>query len=202
MVTYILSQVAVFIGMAIDLTGQAMKNKKYILVFLSISCVFYATSYILLGSVLAAVVNGLAILRGIAYLLMDKHKLAYKWYLIPMFLTNAIFAVFAVFFWNNLLDIILVVSVFILTLGLTFKNVNIVRPFLIANNLMWFVFNLIYHSYVGIACNVAGLIISITALIVYNRKGKKIENEVVSEETQMEENINQTSYVPNNEIKE
>lgn len=190
MTIYILSQVACFIGMAIDLTGQAMKNKKYIMVFSVLCCLFYGTSYVLLGSVLAAIANVVCLARSIAYLIMDKYKLHFKWYFIPMVLVNTTFIICAIFLWKNWLDLILVISVFMLTIAFMFKNANIIRGFLIVNNCMWLVFNVMYHSYAGIACNAAGLVITIVALIVYNRKGKKAENEDVKIEAEIqEENI-------------
>ena len=71
---YIASQVIVVLGLIIDLTGKALKNKKHILLFMAIASILFTLSYVLLQSPLPMIANFIAMVRSFWYLFLDEKK--------------------------------------------------------------------------------------------------------------------------------
>ena len=170
---YIISQVFVFIGLVIDLIGRVLNKKKYMLLFFIASFVFYTLSYAFLGSKLATISSVIGIVRGIVYLFMDKKNLAYEWYLIPMIVFNAIFVTCATLMWSGWTDIFLVLSMYLMTIILSFKNMYAIKILLAVNSCFWMFYNFTLHAYVNFACDIAAFVLVIASLIYYDIKRRK-----------------------------
>ena len=187
---YIISQILVTLGMIVDLTGKIFKNKKSILFFIAIASILYTLSYVFLFSPLPAIANGIASVRTFLYLYFDKKNKSKKWYLTAMIILNTIFITFAIIFWKNPLDLVLITSIFILSVGLAFKNTNIVRITLMANSMLWMCYNLSLSAYMNFACDIISFMLTLGALIYYNKITKK-ENKQLEEKTSEEKATNE-----------
>ena len=138
---YIASQVLVFTGIAVELIGRLMKSKRLVLVFLFIACLFYVSSYICLKSPLPAIINGINVLRSFTYAYLNEKNKPFKSYVFPIVLTVVLAVPFVVIFWTGPLDLFMLASVIVLSVGLAIKNMLTVRLCLMANNSMWAVYN-------------------------------------------------------------
>ena len=165
---YIASQIVAFIALILDLISRVLKNKKHILWFMAIACILYTSSYALLQSPLPMIADFIATIKNY----IDKEEKKYSWYLVAIIVINTIFIIIAILLWNNILDIILIVSILVLSVGLSFKNVNIARITLIVHSCLWMIYNLSLCAYVNFVCDLVGFSLALGALIYYNVKNK------------------------------
>lgn len=176
---YIASQVVVIVGLIVELTGRAFKNKKHILLFISLASILYILSYVLLQSPLSVIANTIALIRTLLYMYYDEYKKSYKWYLYTIVVINVVFVISTIIFWNNALDLTLIVSTLILSCGLALKSAHLVRLTLIVNSVIWMVYNLSLQSYMGFVCNAVGFVLTMWAFIYYLKDRKNMNSEVV-----------------------
>ena len=165
---YITSQILVFIGLIIDLVGRCLKNKKQVLFFNIIASLFYVSSYLFLQTWLGAIANGLNLIRNISYVIFDIKQKPYWVYLIVIVTSISIFSVVLSILWTSTLDLFLLISVIITTIGFSFKNVLLTRLTILTNSLLWAVYNFSVKGYVNFACDLIGLSIVIASLTVYH----------------------------------
>lgn len=165
---YITSQILVFIGLVIDLTGRCLKRKKNFLFFNVTAPLFYVSSYIFLNSWLGAMANGLNLIKNCFYIYFDKNSKNYKYYILTMVVIIAVFSVSLFIFWKSVLDLFLLASLIILCVGFAFKKILIARITLILNSLIWLVYNFSLKGYVNMICNLSGIVISLSAIIIYD----------------------------------
>ena len=95
---YIASQVVVIVGLIVELTGRAFKNKKHILLFISLASILYILSYVLLQSPLSVIANTIALIRTLLYMYYDEYKKSYKWYLYTIVVINVVFVISTIVF--------------------------------------------------------------------------------------------------------
>ena len=169
---YILSQISVFIGVILDLIGKGTKNKKYLLLFLTLSNIFYITSYIFLFKPLPIIANSLFLIRGLVYLVLDNKKAPFKYYLFPMILFISAFCIALGFLWSSPMDLFMLASMLIVSIILAFKNMLMIRIFLIINSALWATYNFTIKGYVNSICDVLQIIVLIYAIIKYSKKPK------------------------------
>lgn len=93
-------------------------------------------------------------------------------------------------FWNNALDLILLASISISTIGFSLKNMFHVRISMLINGFLFIVYNFTLQGYVNMFCDLTGIIISITSIIIYdiipyikNKKSIKNSNNKMEEKT-------------------
>ncbi len=165
---YILSQIAVGIGMVIDLVGKLMKSKKLLLIFMAISSIFYSISYILLSSYLPASMQILLLIRAIWYMVLDEKQKPIKNYFLAFSLINTIFVFMVVLFWENSLTVVLIFAMFILTFCLIFKNLIFIKVSLITNSMLWCVYNFTIKGYVNMVCDISSIILLLISLYIYD----------------------------------
>lgn len=183
---YIISQVCTIIALTVSLTGKLMKNKKYILFFITVSSLFYVLSYVFLKSPLSAIINGVALVRGITFLYMDKKNINYIFYLIPIFVMLTSIAIAIGFLWSGYPDILIFIGFVITSFALAIKNTFLIRIGLILNSVMWAINNIVLGAYVNLASDILNIVILTVAIIIYNiilpRKQNKFAENSINEE--------------------
>ena len=173
---YIISQIFAIVAMTIDIIGKIQKNKRLILLFMIIACVFYILSYVFLKNPLAVTANIISLTRYIWYFqLNNKHK-KFKDYIFPIVLINLVFIICFIFLAKSPIDVILIVSMLLLSIGLAFNNLNLIRVLFIFNFSIWGVYNYINLAYANLICDVLNIFLVSIALIHYNTH-KKIKGE-------------------------
>ena len=178
---YIASQILVFIGVVFDFTGRFFKNKKAVISFNVVGMFFYVSSYIFLFSWLGVVANALNFIRNVLYLYFDKEEKSKINYLITFVSVVACFIPALVLFWENALNLFLLFSLIITSVGFAFKNVLIVRITIVINSVFWAIFNFSIGGYVNFACDMLGLSIALFSITIYNiipkiKENKQIKN--------------------------
>lgn len=172
---YITSQILVFVGLLIDLVGRCFKHKNQILFFNVTASLFYVSSYLFLQSWLGAIANGLNLLRNIWYLRLDEKEYKTSYYIFPICIITGLFVVSLGIFWKSALDLILLLSMLLVTIGFSFKKVLVVRLTIVANSIVWAIYNFSIGGYVNFACDMIGLTIALVAIIYYHCIPHKIK---------------------------
>ena len=176
---YITSQVLVFVGLLIDLVGRCFKHKKQILFFNVTASLFYVSSYLFLQSWLGAIANGLNLLRNIWYMRLDEEESKQTSYILPACLITSLFVISLGIFWKNALDLVLLLSMLLVTIGFSFKNVLVVRWTIVVNSIVWGIYNFSIAGYVNFACDMIGLTIALVSIIYYHYMPHKMEQNKV-----------------------
>ena len=179
MTMYILSQVCVFIGFAIDASSYFFKTKKNFLFLCIIYSSFYTLSYVFLNLYLPMIANIIFFVRNLWYKYLNDKNKSFKAYLIPIFVLNAAFITSFVLLYASPLDFFLLASILLLTVVFALKNMLIIRIFAVFNGALWAVYNFIVKGYVNFACNILMMIIILITIFIHHIlpkiKEKKIE---------------------------
>ncbi len=180
---FIISQILAFVGTGIDLTGKVMKNKKGILVCLVTASALFVLSYVFLNSPLPAIINGIALGRNLIYTYLNSKQKPFKSFVIPMIISVALTTLAVGLLWTGPFDIIMIVSILLLSVGLAFKNTLIVRICLMFNSGIWIIYDFALGAFANVACDVTNILINLIATIIYHvilpRKAKRKENDIV-----------------------
>ena len=178
MVFYIISQVLVFLGTALDLIARLLKSKKWILVFMVIASSLYVASYIFISSPLAAIINAINMVRTFYYIYLNEKNKPLKSYVIPIVLTVVASSASVAIFWQNAFDLFMIASLTLLAVGFASKNLLTIRIITIVNASIWVFYNLLLVAYVSVLCNVLNIVLALVAIILYDvlepRKKKKL----------------------------
>lgn len=165
---FILSQVCVFTGTAIDFIARIMKTKKWILIFMIIASFFYVSSYIFLNSPLAAIINAINLVRSLVYLFIDEKNKPFKSYIAPMIITIVATCISVAVFWNNAIDLFMIASLTMLSIVFAFKNLLAIRIVTIANAGIWVAYNILLNSFMGALCSGINILVALIAIILYD----------------------------------
>lgn len=190
---FIISQILAFVGTGIDLTGKVMKNKKGILICLVTGSSLFVLSYIFLKSPLPAIINGIALVRNLIYTYLNSKQKPFKSFVPTLVISVLLTIIAVVIFWNNPYDIIMIVSILLLSIGLAFKNTLYVRISLMCNNSIWIIYDLSLGAYINVACDIINVLVNFTSTMIYHvilpkREKKKLvlnktteTNEIIEE---------------------
>lgn len=190
---FIISQILAFVGTGIDLTGKVMKNKKGILICLVTGSSLFVLSYIFLKSPLPAIINGIALVRNLIYTYLNSKQKPFKSFVPTLVISVLLTIIAVVIFWNNPYDIIMIVSILLLSIGLAFKNTLYVRISLMCNNSIWIIYDLSLGAYINVACDIINVLVNFTSTMIYHvilpkREKKKLAlnkttetNEIIEE---------------------
>ncbi len=165
---YIISQVLVAIGIVFDFIGRTTKTKKSIISFMVIASIFYVLSYFFLLRPLPAIFNALCIVRGVVFLYLDEKQKSLTPYIITSIILLTLTCVSVAVYWNNVLDVFMIVSMLLLLFIFTFKNTLIIRLGLIGNFVLWMTYNFSLSAYVNMASDTLQVIPTIASLIWYD----------------------------------
>lgn len=182
-VEYIISQICVVLAMACFATTFFIKSKKLILILVSVNNLLYAVHYLLLGSYIGAITNGISIIRGI-WFFINEAKGRKKDY-ISLIVMNIIFIACGALTYNRWYDFIPILCCVSYTYLVWQDNLTLYRWCAIPDSLLWICYKIGYWSIIGIIAEAIMLVIKIIAVIKMYIHKKPKEKEVNSEETSL-----------------
>ena len=164
---YILGQVLSIIAMIIMVVSFQMKSNKLLFVLQIISCMGFATSYLLLGYVDACVLNILALLRCVLFLIKRL-----KGNLLVLVLLELSFIVCTFFTYQSVFSIIILIAQMVGTFAMWTGNGKIIRYLnLFITSPGWLINNIYVFSIGGIICESFNIISILVALFRYRKTG-------------------------------
>ncbi len=159
----IIGQILGFCAMGIAFFSFQARRNKYIMLFQGLGTIFWVFHYLLLGSIVGAALNAIAMIRNFTYMFRDKMSPPVL-KSIP-FITAAAFTVVTVVTYESPISIIPYVGSIAATVAFFMKNENMLRSFSLVVSITWLIFNITENSIAG-ALNESLAIVSIVIALV------------------------------------
>lgn len=169
---YVLSQIFVIISNLLCIVSMLNKRKKYIILFLILSTIFFALQYICLKAWTGAVIALIELIFLIGLNLLEKFdKTKYNLYL--SIGTIIITIILSIITWNTWISLIPMLSMIIYLISMMFANVVIVKSGTFIRLILNGIYMLLIKSYLGAGLTIVILIFTIIG-IVNDVKNKKV----------------------------
>lgn len=174
---YILSQVFVVLAMLFMAVTFLIKNKAIILIFSSLSVLCFALEFLFLGSLTGMAVNLVSVFRGIWFYINEKREKERD--LISLIIISILLIVAGCFGAKIWLDYLAIVATILYTYSIWQKKISVYRYLAVIGSVFWIVYNIVYFSILGLACEIVLLIFEIVGIfLLYKKlKGTKVEKE-------------------------
>ena len=164
---YILGQILSIIAMVIMVISFQMKSNKLLFILQIISCIGFATSYLLLGFIDACFLNILALLRCVLFLIKRL-----KGNVIVLILLELSFIVCTIFTYQSVFSIVILIAQMVGTFSMWTGNGKIIRYLnLFITSPGWLINNIYAFSIGGIICESFNIISILVALFRYRKTG-------------------------------
>ncbi len=169
--TGIAGQILGFVAMGIAMMSFQARRSKYIMLCQGIAALFWVTHYFLLGSVVGAALNAVAMLRNFAYMMRDKMpKKAFS--CIPI-ITGIAFVIITAFTYSGPIDILPFMGCILATIAFFMKSEKLLRILSMAVSVFWLIYNLTQGSIAGALNETLAIVSIIIALIRYRKYSAK-----------------------------
>ena len=163
------------ISILINVITMQQKDKKNILIGLTFVNLTAIICYLLLQSYSAVIVDAIAMLQTYIKYKFDQKDKKMPIYLQLIFIGISIIG--GIFTSHNLLDVIPIICLVLYTLSILQSKEKDIRLFTVANILGWMIYDFYAQAYVGILFSLFTLTSTIIAIIRYDiKKERKEEN--------------------------
>ncbi len=162
----IIAQCIGFLGLLTNILSVQFKDRKVLLIFGVITCIFMAIHFAMLGAYTAATLFAVAIFRALLFMKYDDGENRPSWplYLMLVLLVGAGFAT-----WQSWVSLLPITSTIFVTIGLWQIDTQRTRKLLIVGPILWMAHNAIVGSIAGFLNELMSFI-SIAVGLVRHRK--------------------------------
>ncbi len=175
MISIISGNIMMGISILINVITMQQKNKKNILIGLTFVNLTAIICYLLLKSYSAVIVDTIAMVQTYIKYKFDQQDKKMPIYI--QFIFIAISIIGGIFTSHNLLDVIPIICLVLYTLSILQSKEKNIRLFTVANILGWMIYDFYAKAYVGILLSLFTLTSTIIAIIRYDiKKERKEEN--------------------------
>ncbi|MBR9706161.1 YgjV family protein [Candidatus Pacearchaeota archaeon] len=148
--TFILSQVAMFLAMGLDFLSLQFKKRKQIYLTLVFSASLISAHYFLLGKITAGIIVFFSALRFITCMFTTNKK-----YLVIFLVLNTLTLIFT---YTEIYDFLIYIGLFIFIIGNFQKNDKLMRKQMMIGTSLIILYNLVIFSPMGIIAESSFLI--------------------------------------------
>lgn len=197
-VNYILSQVAVAIAVIFMAVSYQAKDKKWVLIFCLLSCVFYMMEYLLIGAYGGLVANMVGFIRTIWLYFDEQYNLKDRF--VILITISLCLVVCTLVTYTGWWDISICASALLFNFSVWQKDIKIYRWLAVVVSVLYIIYNVAVHTIMGTVFEVVLMafeIIGIVRLYVKPKQKVPAMQDVASEQkTDMAQNNEQL----NNEL--
>lgn len=171
--SYIASQICVIFAVLTLGFSYLTKDKTKIMIFVTMTSVFYGVEYLFLGAFAGVAVNAISIIRNIwFYINAKKNNKNSVWVLITL---SILLVVCGMITYVNVFSIIPIVATIMFTYSVWQNNYRIYRYMAVPMSIMWIIYNLICGSILGTIAETVMLVFEIIGIIsMLSDKSKNI----------------------------
>ena len=175
----VIAQAIGIVAMSLTVLSFQQKTVKRVVTFQFFSSLLFMVNYFMLGAIVGAFLNVLALFR--AYVFMNKEKLhADRWYWLLGFsilYVGTYVLSFTVFgteptVWNLILEVLPIIGMIVTTYSFQQKEAKSVRILTIVNSPLWMTYNIANFTIGGIISECLSLTSIIIGMIRLDRKKK------------------------------
>lgn len=162
-----LFQAVGFLALLLDVSSLQFKHRKNILILQILASVAWVIHFILIGAIAGAAMNGVGVLRSIGYYKFrsDPRPWWLPWALVALAIGVTIVT------WKSVYSLMPLFAMILAIYGLWQKGEQKIRIVLLLCVPLWLVYNVIFHSYAGIASDLLALLSGSIALYRYRKQG-------------------------------
>jgi len=175
---YIAAQLIGFAAMGFGIYSYQMRRRINILIFQSLSNLFWVLQYLLLGTASAVVALALGILRNVVYMLRGVIRFADS-VAVPVIFSVA-FAVSGIFTYQNIFDILPTVGMILASLAFFCKKEQHIRLISLFVAASWLTFGIAAGSIASMVADSITLVSILVSLIRYETIIRKNKNSTSS----------------------
>ena len=168
---FIFSQVIGSIAFCLFIYSIQRKEKSEVLFFQIFSFLLYTIQYISANAIVGAIIYFINAIRSLLFYILERKSKNTNLYFI-LFLFVVILYSFMTY--DNIYDIFPLIATINSVFFMWQKKIKIIRIGQIVSCIMWIVYNLFNHVYVGVITEALVIISCIRALFKYNLQFKKI----------------------------
>lgn len=177
---YILSQVCVILALGLLIGSYYQKNKVWILIFSIGNSIFYSIEFLLLGAYTGAVINAIAIIRGVWFYFLKKNEKNNDYVSISVLSIAMIISGILTF--DAWFSIFPIVGTLIYTFSVWQNNVKVYRWLSLPVGLCGVIYNIMCFSVCGIITESALFLFGLISIIAFHVQGQNEKQEIISTE--------------------
>lgn len=171
---YILSQIAVVFAVIFMAVSYQVKNKKWVLIFCLLSCIFYIAEYLLIGAYGGIIANTVGLIRTIWLYFDEEYNLKDRFVIITTI--SIALVMFTLITYRAWYDIIICASALLFNYSVWQKDIKIYRWLAVLVSTLYIIYNVAVYTILGIVFEVVLMIFEIIGIIrLYWRPKKKTE---------------------------
>ena len=171
MINFIIAQVLGAIALVLMVISYFVKKKISFLFLQIIANLFYGLSFIFSSSLVAGINSIISILRVIQLYFYEKAGKTDPPYIIIIY--SIIYIIVGIIFFNNILDIIPIITPIIFTIAMSMKNMQMVRYLMLPPNALLVFYAVMCQAYTTAILNFVEIIALIVAIIKFSIDKKK-----------------------------
>ena len=165
--TYIIAQIAGFVAMGFGMYSYQMKHRTGILIFQTLSNVFWLIQYLLLGRYSAVAANVIGAMRNVIYMFRGRLRFADS-RLVPILATVAVVISGAITY-GSPIDVLPIVAMVIASVAFYMKREQLIRILSLGIAISWFTFGLLAGSFAGMISDGVTFIVILISVIRFAR---------------------------------
>ena len=171
---FIFAQILGLIALVLVCFSYNTNIRKRFLFFQIIANIFYAASFLTLGVFVGGISTIISIFRVILLYICEKfNKKPSK---VVFFMFSSFYLIFGIIFFENILDIIAIISYEIFNLAMFVRNINLVRILMVPPNIMIITYNILNLTFTNAILDFIEILVLIITIIKYRQKiNKKIK---------------------------
>lgn len=170
---FIFAQVSGAIALILVAISYFFKNKDKFLLLQIVANIFYGASFIFNNALIFGINSLISIIRVCIIYFFEKNNKEIPVYL-PMFF-SVVYILVGIIFYENLIDIIGIITPIIFTIAMCKKNMQHVRILMLIPNILLVISALIYKVYTTALLDLIEVIVIIVAILHFYIQSKKIK---------------------------
>lgn len=173
----IIGQIISIAAMGCNILSYQNKNQKSLLIFQLLGGTLFAISFFLLGAMIGAILNIIAVIRAIMFLFSEKLNMSHPAWLVAFIasyvtvyiLNFTVFGVEATFI-NFAIEVLPIIGMTALSVGFMFEDSSKVRLLGLISSPAWLIYNIYYVSVGAIICESLSLISIFIGMLRHDKK--------------------------------
>ena len=146
--TFWIAQAFSIVAIIVITISFQIKNKNILLSMNATANMAYGVSFLLLGAYFGAATAGIAVLRGMIFINIEKRPKWYSWS--ALLLIYLLLIISVIFTYENFLSIIMLLSVLVLVFSLWQKNIFLIRFASILASCVYIIYNIVHSGWINI----------------------------------------------------
>ena len=168
---FIISQVLGFIALILVCIGYFVKSRQTFLLIQIVANIFYAGAFLVQSSLVGGIITLISTLRCVYLLICEKKNFQKTLYFLPVFIV--LYVVTTVLLFENISDIIPIVTATMFTLAFYIKDLQTTRYICILPNLLLIFYNVLCLTFTSALLDFVEVVVLIIAIVKFSKQKRE-----------------------------